>query len=103
MAYDALTTARPVEGKKDYLNILKLAADQGQARVESVLRSLLDTQQALRVKDIAELVAAQNMPSPPAEVRIAPVDLSVYDTLLAAPLECAQAAEDRNELEVRHA
>jgi hypothetical protein len=103
MAYDVLTTARPVEGKKDYLRLLKLAADEGQARVESVLRSLLETPHTWSINDIADLVAAQNMPSPPADVRIAPVDLSAYDSLLASPLECGAATDDRSEQEVRHA
>jgi len=103
IAYDAMTASRPVEGKKEYLNLLKLAADEGQARVEHVLRSLLESRRPLYVSEIAKMVAAQNMPAPAAEARIAPVDLLDYDALLASPLECGQSAGDVCDPEVCHA
>jgi len=102
IAYDALTAVRPVEGKKEYLKLLKLAADEGQARVEHVLRSHLESRQPPCVSEIADLVAAHNMPASAAVARIAPVDLLDYDALLASPLECGQSADVR-EAEVCHA
>ena len=89
IAYDALTASRPVEGKKQYLQLLKLAADEGQSRVESVLKSLLDSQQEVDVDCLRRLVASQSIPTAPADVRIAPVNLSDYDSLLtSSPMAC---------------
>jgi hypothetical protein len=103
IAYDTLIASRPVEGKKEYLRVLKLAADEGQARVESILRWLLESRRQPHADRIRELLAAQNAPAAPVEAWIAPVDLSDYDCLLASALGTGRPIEESLELEVCHA
>src|ERR1700677_1334159 len=82
IAYDALTAARPVEGKKEYLTILKLAADEGQNRVEDALRVLLCTPHLLGALEVKEAIASQGLRRPQ-DVSVAPIDLTEYDRLLS--------------------
>ena len=82
IAYDALTSSRPVEGKKEYLTILKLAADEGQSRVEDALRALLFTEAPLSAKLVKDAVMSSIAPYRPQDVCVAAVDLSGYDRLL---------------------
>jgi hypothetical protein len=76
-----------VEGKKDYLRLLELAADEGQSLVEHVLQSMLASQQVLDVDAIKQVVTSQTTPAAPTEIQITPVNLLDYDTLLSAPFE----------------
>jgi len=83
IAYDALTASRPVEGKKEYLTILKLAADEGQDRVEDVLRVLLCAPSLLSATLVEEAVASSQALRRPQDVLVTAVDLSSYDRLLS--------------------
>jgi len=103
IAYDTLTASRPVEGKKDYLKLLKLAADEGQWRVERALQSLLAAQQVLHVDSVKQLVTFENAPATPTDVQINPINLSEYDTLLTSPFETRPTADAVFGSEVSHA
>ena len=65
MAYDALREATPSRSSKEYLKILKLAAEAGEVQVDEALRELLErkAETAITVESIGE-VLARLTPSP---------------------------------------
>jgi hypothetical protein len=87
MAWDALRELVPARANKRYLEILQLAAQEGEARVDEALRQVLEqgeigegkfTKEAIE----AELVQEQNPPR--LDVVVAEVSLASFDTLLSA-------------------
>ncbi len=83
MGYDALKADPGSRADKEYLEILKLAAKEGESVVEWVLRLLLDAEQPLTgnaVEDLVRYYAEE--PEEMAEVEIEEVDLESYDSLL---------------------
>ena len=80
MAYDTLKEQSPVHADRDYLQILYLAAHEGESRVEEILRHHLKNDERIDPKSIESLLQddAGKIPAP-ATVDIAPVDLRVYD------------------------
>src|SRR5215831_18624765 len=85
MAYDALQENTPARAVKDYLKILKLAAEEGETAVDQALRELLEgkTEAAITVESIAELVRRPETITPVTVVEVAAVDLSNFDQLCA--------------------
>jgi hypothetical protein len=83
MAYDALKEAMPSRSSKEYLKILKLAAEQGEVQVDEALRSLLEgaTEVPITVEAISELLVKLDSIAPVTMVEVAPVDLSSFDLL----------------------
>lgn len=81
MAYDALRGEDTQQGTREYLTILKLAAEEGEARVEAALRAVL----AEDVVPTAERVRAHldHPVTPSTAVEIAPVPLADFDRLLS--------------------
>lgn len=69
-------------GVKNYLRVLQLAAQDGEERVEGVLRQLFKVEQPLSFEVIEHLVKSGQAPEPATKVEIAPVDLAAYDTLI---------------------
>jgi hypothetical protein len=86
MAYDALRETTPVRAVKEYLKILKLAAEEGETAVDEALRELLEgkTEAVITVEAIGELVRRPEAITPVTVVEVAAVDLSSYDQLCAA-------------------
>lgn len=83
VAYDVLRHAQPLHASAEYLKILHLAAHENETAVDEALRYLLDTEQSIALERIKALVAqALALPSP-REVRVDPVHLGHYDTLLS--------------------
>ena len=82
MAYDGLKRAMPARAHKEYLQILHLAARETESGVDNALRSLMDAERPVTAESVAALVKSGHTPPPVTEVRIAPVDLSLYDGLL---------------------
>jgi len=81
MSYDALKQSSPVGADRHYLEILQLAAKEGEARVDDVLRLLLDRGRAITPDSVREhLSDAGDIPAA-TEVFIGPVDLTVFDEL----------------------
>lgn len=83
MAYDALKETTPNRSSKEYLKILKLAAEQGEVQVDEALRELLEgkTENAITVESIGELLAKLDPIAPVTMVEVAPVDLASFDLL----------------------
>jgi hypothetical protein len=82
LAYDQLAaTASGTRADRDYLEILLLAARQGEARVDDALRRLLDGDGRVTLSAVTALVEDGTSPARVPEVRIEPINLSQYDTL----------------------
>jgi hypothetical protein len=83
MAYDALKEAAPGRAVKEYLEVLKLAAEQGEAPVDEVLRELLErkAEANIGVEPIRELVLKGDGLRPVTLVEVAAVDLTSFDAL----------------------
>jgi len=86
-AFDHLERTRGMEADRAYLEILKVAADEGQSVVENALEQLLaapkETVSAANVRDILETwqdLARESRHRAPLQV-----DLSAYDDLLENP------------------
>jgi hypothetical protein len=85
MAYDALREATPNRSSKEYLKILKLAAEAGEVQVDEALRELLErkAEAAITVESIGDLLARLDTIAPVTMVEVAPVDLASFDQLCA--------------------
>ena len=83
MAYDALQETTPSRSSKEYLKILKLAAEEGEVQVDEALRELLegDKEAVIAVEWIRELLAKLDTIAPVTMVEVAPVDLTSFDQL----------------------
>ena len=92
IAYDALTNAQPVQGKKQYLQILHLAARCSESRVEDALRVFQKSGEPLTADRVIALVESSSALPSPTEVEISPVMLGMYDTLLTTSVHSSTAA-----------
>src|SRR5437016_9293193 len=83
MAYDALRETTPSRSSKEYLKILKLAAEQGEVQVDEAVRERLEgkTEPALTVESIGEVLAKLETIPQVTLVEVAPVDLASFDQL----------------------
>jgi hypothetical protein len=83
MAYDALRESTPSRSSKEYLKILKLAAERGEGQVDEALRELLDgePEATITVESIGVLLVNLDTVAPVTMVAVAPVDLASFDQL----------------------
>jgi hypothetical protein len=83
MAYDALKETTPSRSSKEYLKILKLAAEAGEVQVDEALRALLErkAETMITVESIGEVLAKLDTIPPVTMVEVAPVDLASFDQL----------------------
>jgi predicted secreted protein len=86
MAWDALRETVPLRANKRYLEILELAAKEGEARVDEALRCLLEQGELGEGKLNSEAVLVllnENRSIPPAtSIEVAEVSLASFDELL---------------------
>src|SRR5450432_37473 len=93
VAYDELQRQQPAQAEREYLQLLKLAAEESEELVAVVLRELLDGGEALssnRVRE--ELQARVEQPPQVLTVKIEAVALQSYDQLLGQPVDAEEAA-----------
>ena len=83
MAYDALQETTPGRAVKEYLKILKLAAEEGETAVGEALRELLEgrTESTLSVESVRELVHRLDTIPPVTMVEVTAPDLGSLDAL----------------------
>jgi len=83
MAYDALKETTPSRSSKEYLKILKLAAEAGEVPVDEALRELLEgkAETVITVESIGEVLAKLDTIPPVTMVEVTPVDLASFDQL----------------------
>jgi hypothetical protein len=83
MAWDALRETAPGQAVKEYLKILKLAAEEGETPVDDALRELLErkAEAAITVESIGEVLRRLDTIPPVTMVDVAAVDLTSFDEL----------------------
>jgi hypothetical protein len=82
MAYDALRESMPQRAAKEYLKILKLAAEAGEVQVDEALRELLAGEDAvITVGTIGAMLTRLDTIAPVTMVEVALVDLASFDQL----------------------
>jgi transposase len=104
-AYDALTQQDRSRADKDYVQILYLAAQEGESLVEAALARLLGASAGLSVRAVRELLGRESHVGTIPDVKVPPVDLGQYDTLLTAAAFLTDQegpAVVRGEEEVKH-
>jgi hypothetical protein len=82
VAYDELRASRPGTAVRQYLGILKLAAEEGERKVEEALGVLLARERAISVESVEALLGTIAPGARVPEVAIEAVDLGIYDELL---------------------
>ena len=89
MAWDALCETTPLRANKRYLEILELAAKEGEARVDEALRCLLEMGEPgegkLNAEAVRAMLLAGGVPVPATSIDIAEVSLASFDELLGVP------------------
>jgi hypothetical protein len=81
-SYDALVAQQPERADREYVRILYLAAQEGEARVEEALAKLLEQQRPLSEQGVRLLLGSKTPLSVAAQVSVPAVDLRMYDALL---------------------
>lgn len=83
MAYDALKETMPNRCSKEYLKILKLAAERGEVQVDEVLRALLEGHEevVITAETIGEVLAKLDTIPAVTMVAVTQVDLASFDQL----------------------
>jgi Mu transposase-like protein len=83
MAYDALQETAPGQAVKEYLKILKLAAEEGETPVDEALRELLqgNAEAPITVAAMGEVLRRLDTIAPVTEVEVVTVELSSFDQL----------------------
>lgn len=82
MAYDELRRQRPLQADKEYVQILKIAALEGESVTQSALRWLLSRQEPLTPAIVKQYVKARNSITPITDVTVDDIRLIDYDALL---------------------
>jgi hypothetical protein len=83
MAYDWLRRHRPRGAVREYIAILELAARDSEAAVDGALRSLIAHRRQMCLRAVKEELGSQSGGEDVSDVVIDPVDLRLYDALLA--------------------
>ena len=83
MAYDVLRDAMPHRASREYLKILKLAAENGEVQVDDALRALLEgrPEPVITLEAITFILAQLDTIPPVTMVDVPPVDLASFDQL----------------------
>jgi hypothetical protein len=82
IAYDVLKDRRPGHAVKEYLEVLRLAAQEGESGVDDARRLLLDAGQTPDGAAVTAALSQGRRPAAVTEVLIVEVDLRMYDRLL---------------------
>jgi hypothetical protein len=102
-AYDLLQAQEPGRADRVYVQVLELAARDGEARVEEALTKLLDQDRPVSVQAVRTLLGCDTPLSVAAQVSVPAVDLRLYDALLegasAAENDVGWCPDDRNKEE----
>ena len=80
--YDRLQAQQPGRAEKEYVRVLQLAAQVGEAHVEEVLAKLLEQGGHVSAQAVRTLLGGDTPLSLAAQVSVPAVDLRLYDALL---------------------
>ncbi len=82
MVYDHLKAHCPGKAVKEYLRILNLAAKESESGVDDSLRYLLNQERPITAEAVENLILSSQRLPEATEIRIASINLKVYDDLL---------------------
>lgn len=84
VAYDELRERLTGQADREYLKLLKLAADEGEERVAGILREMIGRGEAIGIERVRELVGEQREQSAPSvpRIEINAASLASYDQLI---------------------
>lgn len=86
MAYDELKRQKPLYADKEYVGILRIAAQVSETATQSALRWLLKRQEAISADIVEQYVLSRDSVTPITDVLIKEVNLIDYDSLLEGNL-----------------
>lgn len=89
MAYDSLKKRGALQADKEYLRILHIAAQDGEAVTESALRALLSKGEAITAESVRQLIAKHDQLPAVTDVIVDNVALDDYDALLCSSEKAA--------------
>jgi hypothetical protein len=86
VAYDELKERQPGTADREYVGLLKLAAEESEEKVTEVLRDMVERGEGISSKGVGELVQARAGEPQPGVLTMAvrEVSLASYDQLLSA-------------------
>ena len=87
MAYDELKRLRPLQADKEYVQILKVAAEEGESTTQAVIRGLLLGSEPFSVLEVQKQIQSQWSMKSMTDVVVDDVDLMSYDSLLSCSME----------------
>jgi hypothetical protein len=87
MAYDELKSQTPLRADKEYIGILKIAAQVSEVATQNALQWLLKRQGAISASVVEQYVLSQDSATPVADIFIGQVNLIDYDSLLEGAIE----------------
>lgn len=92
MAYDDLKRQNPLQADKEYVQILKIAAQEGEEVTQSALRWLVSRrEEPLTAAIVEQYVLARREKPLAVDVQVADADLGEYDALLSCGSEASHA------------
>jgi hypothetical protein len=94
MVWDALRELAPARANKRYLEILEVAAKDGEARVDETLRCLLEqgdiSEGKLNAESVRSVLNHANMLPSATNIAVADISLAIFDELLGGGSEVLQ-------------
>jgi hypothetical protein len=87
MAYDELKRLRPLQADKEYVQVLKISAYEGESTTQAAIKRLLSRPEPLSALAVQQEIQTQRIIDPVTDVTVADVDLANYDMLLDTPTE----------------
>ena len=82
VAYDELRERRSASADRDYVQLLKLAADEGEDRVSEVLRAMVEVGDPITLEKVHKRINEGGGDSGIPTIQVGPVSLAAYDLLL---------------------
>jgi len=94
MVYDELKSHWPSRANREYLQILELAAQEGESLVDDTLRVLGAKEEPISAEVVAASIEAREKIPPATAIEIDAVDLTSYDNLLVEVELCINNSEE---------
>lgn len=101
-AYDVLQEQQPARADREYLQLLHLAAQEGESRVEAALATMLNQGRLLSEQAVRTLLGGDTALSLAAQVSAPVVDLRWYDALLEGAWAAETDGKEANDEQGRH-
>ena len=84
MAYDHLKRRNPLRANKEYVNILHIAAKEGESLAEAAIKKLISKEETMSAEAVRKLAVKGGDLPKATDVSIDEVELGIYDELLTS-------------------